>query len=39
LHAFIAALIFCIVGTIFAFSWSKWFGRGIFETLMRKLTS
>ena len=37
-HAFIAALIFCIVGTIFAFSWSKWFGRGIFESLMRKLT-
>lgn len=39
LNAFIAALIFCIVGTIFAFSWSKWFGRGIFEILMRKLTS
>lgn len=38
-HAFIAALIFCIVGTIFAFSWSKWFGRGILESIMRKLTS
>ena len=38
-HAFIAALIFWIVGTIFAFSWSKWFGRGILESIMRKLTS
>ena len=37
-QAFIAALIFCVLGTIFAFTWSKWFGRGIFESLMRKLT-
>ena len=37
-QAFVAAIIFCILGTIFAFSWSKWFGRGIFESLMRKLT-
>tara|TARA_B100000925_G_scaffold190998_1_gene144499 strand:- start:277 stop:1320 length:1044 start_codon:yes stop_codon:yes gene_type:complete len=37
-QAFIAALIFCIFGTIFTFLWSKWFGRGIFESFMRKLT-
>ncbi len=34
----VAAIIFCILGTIFAFAWSKWFRRGIFESLMRKLT-
>ena len=37
-QAFVAAIIFCILGTIFAFTWSKWFRRGIFESLMRKLT-
>ena len=37
-QAFVAATIFCILGTIFAFAWSKWFRRGIFESLMRKLT-
>jgi len=37
-QAFVAAIIFCILGTIFAFTWSKWFRRGIFELLMRKLT-
>ena len=37
-QAFVAAIIFCILGTIFAFTWSKWFRRGIFEALMRKLT-
>ena len=37
-QAFIAAIIFCILGTIFAFAWSKWFRRGIFESVMRKLT-
>ena len=37
-EAFIAAIIFCILGTIFAFTWSKWFRRGMFESLMRKLT-
>ena len=37
-QAFIAATVFCILGTIFAFTWSKWFRRGIFESLMRKLT-
>ena len=37
-QAFVAATVFCIFGTIFAFTWSKWFRRGIFESLMRKLT-
>ena len=37
-QAFVAAIIFCILGTIFAFTWSKWFRRGMFESLMRKLT-
>ncbi len=37
-QAFVAAIIFCILGTIFAYFWSKWFRRGIFESLMRKLT-
>ena len=37
-EAFVAAIIFCILGTIFAFTWSKWFRRGMFESLMRKLT-
>ena len=37
-QAFVAAITFCILGTIFAFTWSKWFRRGIFESLMRKLT-
>ncbi len=37
-QALVAAIIFCILGTIFAFTWSKWFRRGIFESLMRKLT-
>ena len=37
-QAFVAAILFCILGTIFAFTWSKWFRRGIFESLMRKLT-
>lgn len=37
-QAFVAAIIFCILVTIFAFTWSKWFRRGIFESLMRKLT-
>ena len=37
-QAFVAAIIFCILGTIFAFTWSKWFRKGMFESLMRKLT-
>ncbi len=37
-QAFVAAMIFCILATIFAFTWSKWFGRGLAESLMRKLT-
>ena len=37
-QAFVAAIIFCILGTIFAFTWSKWFRTGMFESLMRKLT-
>ncbi len=37
-HAFVAATLFCICGTIFAFAWSQWFSRGIFESLMRRLT-
>ena len=37
-QAFVAAITFCILVTIFAFTWSKWFRRGIFESLMRKLT-
>ena len=37
-QAFVAAIIFCILATIFAFAWSKWFRRGVFESLMRKLT-
>jgi uncharacterized membrane protein YeiB len=37
-QAFVAAITFCILGTIFAFTWSKCFRRGIFESLMRKLT-
>ena len=37
-QAFFAALIFCILGTIYTFFWSRWFSRGIFESLMRKLT-
>tara|TARA_B110000914_G_scaffold163557_1_gene144055 strand:+ start:230 stop:1291 length:1062 start_codon:yes stop_codon:yes gene_type:complete len=37
-QAFLAAIIFCILVTIYAFYWSRWFKRGIFESLMRKLT-
>ena len=38
IQAFFAAIIFCILGTIYAFYWSRWFKRGMFESLMRKLT-
>ena len=38
LQAFVVAVTFCILGTIFAFIWSKWFRRGMFESLMRKLS-
>jgi uncharacterized membrane protein YeiB len=37
-QAFVAAILFCVLATIFAFIWSKWFGRGLAESLMRKLT-
>jgi uncharacterized membrane protein YeiB len=37
-QAFVAAVIFCVLATLFAFTWSKWFGRGLAESLMRKLT-
>ena len=37
-QAFFAAVIFCFLGTIYAFFWSRWFRRGVFESLMRKLT-
>ena len=37
-QAFVFAITFCILGTIFAFIWSKWFRRGMFESLMRKLS-
>ena len=37
-QAFVVAVTVCIVGTIFAFIWSKWFRRGMFESLMRKLS-
>ena len=37
-QAFVVAVTFCILGTIFAFIWSKWFRRGMFESLMRKLS-
>ena len=37
-RVFFAALIFCILGTMYAFFWSRWFRRGMFESLMRKLT-
>ena len=37
-QAFVAAIIFCVLATIFAFTWSKWFGRGLAESFMRKLT-
>ena len=37
-QAFVVAVTFCILGTIFAFIWSKWFRRGMFESLMRKFS-
>ena len=36
--AFVVAMIFCVLATIFAFAWAQWFSRGILESLMRKLT-
>ena len=36
-QAFVAAMIFCVLATIFAFAWAQWFRRGILESLMRKL--
>ena len=37
-QAFVVAVTFCILGTIFAFIWSKWFRWGMFESLMRKFS-
>ena len=37
-QAFVVAMIFCVLATIFAFAWAQWFRRGILESLMRKLT-
>ncbi len=36
--AVIAALVFCLASTIYAFLWAKWFTRGPVEALMRKIT-
>ncbi len=36
--AVIAAVLFCIVATICALLWARWFRRGPLETLMRTLT-
>lgn len=35
--AVIAAVLFCIVATIYALLWARWFRRGPIETLMRTL--
>ena len=36
-QAFVVAMIFCVLATIFAFAWAQWFRRGILESLMRRL--